>query len=437
MHLRFLLSLLMTTSIAALYSCNKDSEDQFLKRNTEALSFDYKESTKEFTVRATGHWSIKIPKENEWIKVSPQEGNGDGQTYQKVEVTCLSNSGDQRQGVIYLSGGSQSDVKVTVDQANGIFEWLHYANGNYLDLQDQLILSANSSAFIKIPYTKATGNEKVNIQVSLSGKGAVGLQVPMTSGTLESGDGFLQIPVQGIPTTQGLVTFKVKIDGNDFGSLNTIAAVNRTIIDQSFSKFLWGGDCISNNPGISTIQPTASMSLSDETAVCAVGTNGANGSGVTSTIKGSNPVFYKQIEMENWAGVRNYMRPGYIQLGAASATGQEYGSIITPTLDLPAGKFDLLVRFKAAIYIQPVPATFVVGLIPKNSISVKTDNFNTITSKQSLSFTIPEQKWVEYSCVIKDATSNSSLVVTLPEDLYQNGAVQGGRLYIDDINIYY
>ena len=423
-------------SVTCIFSCKKDSPP-FLKRNTDQLFFGYNESSGHFTIRTTCQWSIDIPEAFSWIKVSPQQGTGDGTTYQEIQVTCMNNPGEARQGVIYLKGGGQVDVPVKIDQENGVFEWLHYGNGSFLRLQDRLIVNAPSAASITIPYTKATGKEQVTVQVSFAGKGAEGLKAATGPLSLEAGDGLLQIPVAGTPTTQGELTMTVKVDGKDFGTLTTIAGVGQTLIDQQFSKFLWGGDCIANKAGITTTMPTASMTLTDETAACAVGTNGANGSGVTSTIRTSNPGFYKEIGMENWTGVRNYMRPGYIQLGAASATADEYGSLITPPLNLPQGTFDLLVQFKLAVYIQPAPQQIVAGLIPRNTEGVKISNYNTITSKVQVPVNIPALKWVDYTCVIKNATNASGLVITLPEELNQGGAVQAGRIYVDALNISY
>lgn len=421
---------------SCIFSCKKDGP-QFLKRNTDHLSFGYSESSAHFTIRATGAWSIVIPDEFNWISVSPQQGNGDGSTYQDIQVTCLDNPGQERQGFIYLQGGGQKDVPVQIEQANGVFEWLRYDNGSYLSLQDQLIVNTPSAASINIPYIKATGKEQVTVDVTFAGQGADGLHIATTPLDLQAGDGYLKVPVLGTPTTQGEVTMTVKVNGQDFGTLTTIAAIGQTLIDQSFDKFPWGGDCIANKAGITTINPTASMTLADETTACAVGTNGANGSGVTSTIRNSNPEFYKAIGMENWTGVRNYMRPGYIQLGAASATGDEYGSLISPPLNLPAGNFDVLVHFKLGIYNQPAPDKIVVGLIPKNTAAVEIGNYNTITGKVQVPVDIPALKWVDFTCVIRNATNESALVISLPEELNQGGAVQASRIYVDAINAYY
>jgi len=408
--------------LVCLVSCKKDSE-QFLKRNTDLLQFSYTESSAKFTVRATGAWHIDIPAQYSWIKVSPQEGVGDGVTYQEVVVTCMNNTGDAREGYIYLNGEGQKDVPIKIEQANGVFEWLTYDNGSRLSLNNFLVVNTPSSASIRVPYIKASGQEQVTVAVTISGKGSAGLAVNAASFTLAQGDGYLEIPIDGTPTSQGEVSLQVSINGSDFGTVSTVALVGQTLVEQRFDKFLWGGDCIGNKPGVTTVQPTASMTLADETTACAVGTNGANGSGVTSTIRTSNPAFYKEIEMEDWRGVRNYMRPGYIQLGATSATADEYGS--------------LLVEFKLGIYNAPYPNKMVVGLIPKGTELLRINNYSTVTNRAELPVDFPAYKWVSYSCVIKNATNASCLVIALPEELNQGGAVQASRIYVDDIKVTY
>jgi len=78
-----------------------------------------------------------------------------------------------------------------------------------------------------------------------------------------------------------------------------------------------------------------------------------------------------------------------------------------------------------------------VGLVPKNTDGIKTTNINVISSKESLPINISYQTWVNITCVVKNATDASSLVISLPEELNQGGVVQAGRLYIDDIVVTY
>lgn len=428
--------LLTGLSVALLCSCKKESSP-FLKRNTDHLSFSYNESTETFTVRASGAWSITVAEGSDWIKVSPASGTGDGTTYQSVEVTCLDNTGEAREGVIYLSGSGQTNVPISITQANGVFEWQKLGNGASFGLDDLLIQGSPSTASIQIPYIKATGRESVNATVTLSGKGAAGLSVSDDPLTLAAGNGTLTIPIIGTPTEQGQVDIEVNVNGESFGLVSTITGIGQTILEQSFDKFLWGGDCIGNKDGITTTMPTASMTLADPTVVCSVGTNGANGSGVTSTIRGSNPAFYQEIGMENWYGLRNYMRPGYIQLGAASPTAQEFGSIISPRLDLPAGSYDVLVSFRVAIYNQPAPSELLVGLIGEGATGITISNIGSITAKSYLPVDLPTLQWADYTCIINGATNTSALVITLPESVANGSTVGASRIYIDDIKVSY
>lgn len=435
----YLSTILLFALSTCFYSCSKTEKEPFLKRNLEELSFDYIEESKEFTIRATGEWSINIPASNNWIKVEPSSGTGNGETYQKIKVTCLRNTDDKREGIIYLNGSGQDNVPIKIQQNNGLFEWYKHPNGKYLSLDGALIVQQNSSLQIQIPYKKAIGNESFPVEVSLSGKGAAGLQFTGSQGSITNGgDGYMYLPITGTPTTQGELQIQVKVNNQDFGTLQTIASNGTTLIEQHFTKFLWGGDCIGNKDGVTTTKATAEMALSDETIVCTIGTNGANGSGVTSTIRTSNTSLYQEIGLENWLGLRNYMRPGYIQLGATSATGVEFGSIISPGLALANGETkDILVSFKVAFYNSPYPPSVLVGLFPKGVIGVNLNNLNLLTNRESIPLAIAQQTWVNVSCVIKNATNASSIAILLPEDTNQGGTVQASRIYIDEIKVTY
>ena len=424
-------------STILLFSC--EEKDEFLKRNLEELHFNYMESTLEFTVRATGNWAVTIPSEYSWIHADPASGTGNGEEYQKIKITCNRNVGDLREGAIFLNGSGESNVEIKIYQKDGLFEWSAFPNGDKLSLDGVLQVDNPSSASIKIPYLKATGQESFAIVATLSGKGAEGLKVNQSEIEVPAeGDGFAFIPISGTPTQQGAITIQLNLQDKDFGNINTISRVGNTILTKKFDEFLWGGDCIGNKVGVTTINPTPTMALSDETQECAVGTNGANGSGITSTIRSQNVPFYAEIGMTNWLGVRNYMRPGYIQMGAASATAAEYGSLITPGLDIPEGeKVDLIVTFKGATYNDPSPKKILLGLFPKGVEGIKVANISSMTQRVNVPFEIGHQKWIEFSCIIENATNQSAIAFSLPEDWVQDGVVQAGRFYIDDIEVSY
>lgn len=426
---------LLTTIL--LFSC--EEKEEFLKRNLEELHFNYTESTLEFTVRATGNWTVVIPSEYSWIHADPASGTGNPEEYQKIRVTCERNVGDTREGSIFLNGSGESNVEIKIFQRDGLFEWTTVPNGSRMAIDGVLQVENSSSASIRIPYLKATGQESFSMTATLSGKGAEGLSINQSEVQIqEEGDGFISIPISGIPTQQGAITVQVNLGNEDFGSISTIARVGNTILTKTFDEFIWGGDCIGNRAGVTTINPTATMTLSDATQACSIGDNGANGSGVTSTIRNSNASFYDEIRMTGWLGVRNYMRPGYIQLGAASATANEYGSLITPGLDIPEGEtVDLFITFKGATYNDPSPPRILLGLFPKGVQGINISNMPNVTQKVYIPFEIGRQRWVEFSCIIENATNQSAVAISLPEEWAQNGVVQAARFYIDDIVISY
>ncbi|MBF6629391.1 MAG: BACON domain-containing protein [Proteiniphilum sp.] len=434
----------ITTIIAALlstvmfFSCEENSEE-FLKRNLEELHFEYTESTLEFTVRATGQWSVAIPAEYSWIKADPASGTGNPDEYQKIRITCERNVGDVREGSIFLNGSGQSDVEIRIFQRDGLFEWTTVPNGARMDIDGLLQLENASTAYIRIPYLKATGEESFSMSASLSGKGAEGLSIDQSEvAIVDEGDGFIAIPITGTPARQGVVNVQVTLDNEDLGTVSALARVGSTILTKSFDEFKYGGDCIGNRAGITSINATADISLSDETKECAIGDNGANGSGVTSTIRGNNVSFYEEIKMTGWLGLRNYMRPGYIQLGAASATAKEYGSLLTPGLDIPDGvTVDIQVTFRGATYNDPSPDRIMLGLYPKGVQGINLSNIQNVTQREYVPFEIGHQKWVEFSVIIQNATNESALAISLPEEWVQSDAVQAARYYIDDIVVSY
>lgn len=436
-----LLCLTCTLLVSILGSCSSD-ESEFLKRNLTDLRFDYIESSKVFTIRASGDWRIDIPNEYSWIQVEPSNGIGDGETYQQITVKCNRNRNIDREGVIYLNGSGQSNVPINVFQQNGLFEWKPAGNGRPFLIDKYPIVGAESEATIKVPYAKAVGDENYPIEVVLSGKGAEGLSVAESAVVIaEEGDGMLNIPIAGIAKTQGRVNVKVKINNQEFGEEITLAAIGVKVISQDFNKFPWGGDCIGNKAGVTTTVATASMTLADPTKACVIGDNGANGSGITSTVRTGNPAFYQSIGLDGWYGLRNYMRPGYLQLGAASATDQQFGSVITPGLDIPNGMtYDVMVTFKGAKYNAPAPDRLVLGLFSKNTQGLSyTDMINVDVKKTmvEIPFEIGYQSWGTFSSVVENATSASALFISLPESMYVSGAVQAGRAYVDDIVIIY
>ncbi len=343
--------------ICGLAACSDDDQG-FLKRNLREMSFPYVESSDTFTIRATGDWQISdAPDSREWtnaygwVHVDQLSGKGDPGTYQKVTVTCDQNTSEERSATIYLHGCGEENVAIAIRQDNGIFEWKPFDNGQQFDVSGMLKLNAEAGAKLRIPYIKALGTEKYTVTVTQTG----GDGITAASGSYSistAGNGYIEVPLTGTATKQGIVTFGVKATDEagtekDFGSVSTIVRAGfdaqgeeLPLLTQNFGKFPWGGDCIGQKAGVTTADKTvANLSLDNETVSVSAGTNASIG-GITSTVRNGNAAFYRAIGMEGWTGYLNYMCPGYIQLGAASdnADGQP-GNLISPVLNIPAGYY--------------------------------------------------------------------------------------------------
>ena len=318
--------------ICGLAACSDDDQG-FLKRNLREMSFPYVESSDTFTIRATGDWQISdAPDSREWtnaygwVHVDQLSGKGDPGTYQKVTVTCDQNTSEERNATIYLHGCGEENVAIAIRQDNGIFEWKPFDNGQQFDVSGMLKLNAEAGAKLRIPYIKALGTEKYTVTVTQTG----GEGITAASGSYSisaAGNGYIEVPLTGTATRQGIVTFAVKAMDEagaekDFGSVSTIVRAGfdaqgeeLPLLTQNFGKFPWGGDCIGQKAGVTTADKTvANLSLDNETVSVSAGTNASIG-GITSTVRNGNAAFYRAIGMEGWTGYLNYMCPGYIQLG--------------------------------------------------------------------------------------------------------------------------
>ena len=452
--------------VSAIAGCQK--QEEFLKRNTKSLDFSYVASSETFTVRATGDWYISdAPGTNQWtgvydwVSVDKQSGTGDGITYEYVTVSCAANSAEERTATIYLQGSGQSDVAITITQANGIFEFTTLGNGQAFEVSSALHAGVASDASILIPYLKALGTETYNIKVTL--EGGEGLYpVDDVFSITAAGNGNLEIPLEGTPTTQGAVTFTVTAtpsgetsgEAVELGEYTTIVrsgSDDEPLVFQDFDKLPWGGDCIAGVAGVWPSDRTLAniTSLDVPTTSCAVGENGL-GNGVTSTIRSSNPVLYNLLGMTGWTGYTNYMRPGYIQLGTASLnTLGQPGSLISPEFNIPAGVTDMLLTVRLATWTAHHDKVEVA--ITKQHDGVYT-NISGRESEYSSRYAkadcrvyadvtdIPYNTWIEYSFVLpcEGLSSPKSVYITIPEECWNaDGSVNAGRIYVDDIKLVY
>lgn len=369
-----------------------------------------------------------------------------------MTVTCDQNTSEERSATIYLHGCGEENVAIAIRQDNGIFEWKPFDNGQQFDVSGMLKLNAEAGAKLRIPYIKALGTEKYTVTVTQTG----GDGITAASGSYSistAGNGYIEVPLTGTATKQGIVTFGVKATDEagaekDFGSVSTIVRAGfdaqgeeLPLLTQNFGKFPWGGDCIGQKAGVTTADKTvANLSLDNETVSVSAGTNASIG-GITSTVRNGNAAFYRAIGMEGWTGYLNYMCPGYIQLGAASdnADGQP-GNLISPVLNIPAG-YDLLLTCKVAIWAA-APDQGMVGICEKNDgfwISKGTLDKIVASTKSYVSLDIPAYTWVEVTAVIPNpgAKANPAFFISTADSWFSGSSVKAGRWYIDDIKLVY
>lgn len=228
--------ILALAGIGGLTACS-DDDSGFLKRNLREMSFSYVESSNTFTIRATGDWYISdVPDSREWtdaygwVHVDQLAGKGSPDTYQKITVTCDQNVSDERTATIYLHGCGEENVAIAIKQENGIFEWKPFDNGQRFGVSGLLKLNAESEASLRIPYIKAVGTEKYTVSVTQTGGN--GLTAAAGSYSISSpGNGFIEIPLTGTATKQGIVTFALKVTDaagveTDFGEISTLSLIH-------------------------------------------------------------------------------------------------------------------------------------------------------------------------------------------------------------------
>lgn len=458
MKLFYKLTIVLALAGACGLAACSDDDTGFLKRNLREMSFPYVESSNTFTIRATGDWYISdVPDSREWkntygwVHVDQLSGKGNPGTYQKITVTCDQNTDEERTATIYLHGCGEQNVAVAITQENGVFEWKPFDNGQSFDISGMLKLGTEAAARLRIPYVKALGTEKYTVTVAQSG--GDGITASSGNYTIAApGNGYIEVPLTGTATKQGIVTFGVKVSDEsgtekDFGQIATIVRAGfdasgeeTPLVELDFNKFPWGGDCIGKKAGVTSADKTvANLNLGNETVSVTAGTNASIG-GITSTVRSGNPAFYRAIGMEGWTGYRNYMCPGYMQFGAASDVENQPGSLISPALDIPAG-YDMLLTFKVAIWAA-APDQGMVGICEKNDgLAIDKGTLNKIvaSTKSYFSLEIPAYTWVEVSAVVPNPGTgkNPALFFCTADSWFSGSIVKAGRWYIDDIKLVY
>lgn len=206
-------SIILLVVLGLLASCAKVDMPVFLKRNTDAMSFSYLNSTKDLAILANGDW--KVSSDADWISLSPAGGTGNGKTETPVKVTVVHNKGEKRSGKVLLSNNEKSfTIGVTQDDGKIVLGKPVMTAG--FDINKEI-----GNAIIQLPFTKGAADDQVNVTVTLLGPGAQGLSVENLSNyALVAGDGYIPVILKGTPTVLGeiQVNLLVEIPGRNISS---------------------------------------------------------------------------------------------------------------------------------------------------------------------------------------------------------------------------
>lgn len=329
--------LLLIAAFPFVLSCAREELGvDTLTRDTDKISLDYGDgSAATFTVRTNGRWTVTT--DANWLTLSPEEGTGDGHTYQTITATASGNTGLSRSATIILSD-SQNTLEITATQASGIFEIGSPALGG------SLRLNASAAAAVEVPYTKAQGNEEITIEGVLSGTAAAGLSFEKFTGTAAPGNGTVSAPISGIPSAMGNFTLTVTVYYK--GQIENETEISGMVLDENTilylpgSNFPWGGHYVENTGGVrSHLGENLGVTVDDELVEC-----GATNPGTTDLFRAGMEEFMAARGLKGYAGSKVYEHGEMLKIGTGSAVGY----FETPALSTLSEDGDLILEFDFA-----------------------------------------------------------------------------------------
>ncbi|MDR2362416.1 MAG: BACON domain-containing protein, partial [Prevotellaceae bacterium] len=193
--------LLILITIFNGLACSNE-EEAFVLRNTDVLNFSHEASSQTFTVRSNGTWSVSSP--DEWITLNPAAGNGDGVAYENITVTVTHNGKEARSGKIAIHAAGR-DIYISVHQNEGFLLF------GQPSLSGSLAIGEPATGInLRIPYSRAAGNEQFHLSVRVSGEAADGIEpVNNYPVSLTDKEGMIYVPLTGEPTKDGQLRFSV------------------------------------------------------------------------------------------------------------------------------------------------------------------------------------------------------------------------------------
>ncbi|MDR0667869.1 MAG: BACON domain-containing protein [Prevotellaceae bacterium] len=195
---------LILAAIASGLACSNEDE-AFVRRNTDVLHFSHEASSQTFTVRSNGVWSVSSP--DEWITLNPTTGAGDGEAYETVTVSVARNGNVARSGKALIHAAGRT-VYISVHQSEGFLLFGTPSLSGSLAIGEPA-----ADVNLRIPYSRAAGDEQFRLSVRVSGDAAAGLE-PIVDypASLTAGEGMIYVPLAGEPTKDGALRFSVSAD---------------------------------------------------------------------------------------------------------------------------------------------------------------------------------------------------------------------------------
>ena len=349
-------------------SCSKDSDESqgsILRRDTDQLSFGYKESKQTFTLRSNKSWSIDL-NGADWLNIDSAQGKSTGDDVLVITVTAQRNLGAAREAIVTLKTDDKS-ADITVKQQEGSVRFGTAYFNNALTPNVNL-----QGTYLVIPFTRGGISESTPVQVTVSGVAANGINVSTFNADLFDEAGEIRIPLTGTPTQQGAVNFQVSLLGQVLNVATNVKPQGNTdpvgtvYLSQDFSLLVFGGDHLKNIAGVQI--PTAQWVTIDSKRVLP---DNPQYSSATANTDGSgdyfvtmHPSYVALRGLEGWSGAKVYERPGYVKIGTAASTD---GYLASPKLNNISGWSDVKVKFKAARWNEETDKDATLRILVKNA----------------------------------------------------------------------
>lgn len=370
--------------ISLLMSCSKDNEagGYFeLKDNPSKIEATAEGASETFTIKASGRWQIKPLNKQNWIKIEPAEGNGDG----TVTVTVNKNyTQEARANTLFFSmDGQLRNQVLKVEQgasAEGGQESEHY-----LKFDGGLTSLAIPEEGINKTYVlRSTGDWRIEIV-----EGQDWLNISPMEGRFDAGITVRTDVNASVTPRKGKLMFY--LDGEAVpGEILVSQEGMVVILQEDFSWLNYGSEVFSVTTGETRMSSWTTEQLAK---------------GWTGTIPPAGS-FPPLATVSTY--VSTYARVGFVKLGRTNYGGD----IISPKLSAVQGTKNLQVSFKAVRYAIGDHSLLKIGIIGPGTVSVNSYNVTNVASPNSdlaacrAAWQAPE---ANYSFVVTGATAETQI----------------------------